>query len=63
MSIVEYARNAFRKYMTEMNHHYEAGHIRDAQAAANRAQFFREIVLLSAEATGRLPGTKPWTPS
>ena len=53
MSIVEYARNAFRKYMTEMSHHYEAGHIKDAQAAANRAQFFREIVLLSAEATGR----------
>ena len=49
MSIVEYAWNAFRKYMTEMNHHYEAGHIEDAQDAANRAQFFREIVLLSAE--------------
>ena len=53
MSIVEYVWNAFRKYMTEMNHHYEAGHIKDAQAAANRAQFFREIVLLNAEDAGQ----------
>lgn len=53
MSIVEYARNAFRRYMTEMNYHYEAGHIKDAQAAASRAQFFREIVLLNAEDAGR----------
>lgn len=53
MSIVEYARNAFRKYMTEMNHHYKEGHIEDAQDAANRAQFFREIVQWPRRSAGR----------